>query len=283
MGRTLAGTAMMIVLAALSAGGVDHQKSAVPPNGTELLGNFPVIEFRRYAINPGEREHFAAYFDTYFPEAFEQLGAIAAGSFFERDKPLGFTWIRGFHTNEERALANAEFYYGPLWREHRATMNAMIADSDNVMLLHSLQPGRSITILPTVDPVKEPQGATGVIVAQIFSVKPGSEQEFAQRAEAEFVGYGTVGAREAGVLVTLDVPNNFPQLPVRNDGPFLVWLGVLPDDKTLQAQFEPVSERVREKLSTTGLLRGAPELVVMHPTHRSRLRWLPEPPKEGDE
>ena len=284
MRRTMPGIGILIALAALSTGGVNHQKSAVPPpSGTALLGDFPVVEFRRYTINPGEREHFAEYFDTYFPETFEQLGAIAAGSFLERDKPLGFTWIRGFHSNEERALANAEFYYGPLWREHRATMNAMIADSDNVMLLHALNPGSSIAILPAVDPVKEPQGATGVIVAQIFSVKPGSEQEFAQRAEAEFAGYGAAGARQCAVLVTLDVPNNFPQLPVRNDGPFLVWLGVLPDDKTLQAQFEPVSERVREKLFATGLLRTAAEQVVMHPTHRSRLRWLPQPPKEDDQ
>ena len=162
-------------------------------------------------------------------------------------------------------------------------MNAMIADSDNVMLLHALNPGSSIAILPAVDPVKEPQGATGVIVAQIFSVKPGSEQEFAQRAEAEFAGYGAAGARQCAVLVTLDVPNNFPQLPVRNDGPFLVWLGVLPDEKALEAQFEPVSERVREKLFATGLLRTAAEQVVMHPTHRSRLRWLPQPPKEDDQ
>ena len=39
------------------------------------------------------------------------------------------------------------------------------------------------------------------------------------------------GIREAAVLVTLDVTNNFPQLPVRSDGPYLVWLGIAPDDK----------------------------------------------------
>jgi hypothetical protein len=272
---------MAAVLAVLAAGAV-AQKSAAPPTGTEQLGNFPVVEFRRYTINPGEREHFAEYFDTYFPEAFEQLGALAVGSFLERDKPLGFTWIRGFHSNEERALANAEFYYGPLWREHRATMNSMIADSDNVMLLHAL-PGRDISILPAVDPVKEPQGATGVIVAQIFSEKPGSEQEFAQHAEAEFAGYRAAGAREAGVLVTLEVPNNFPQLPVRNDGPFLVWLGLLPDDKTLETQFDPVAEQAQQKLFATGLLRTTAELVVLHPTRRSRLRWILEAAKRGDQ
>jgi len=28
---------------------------------------------------------------TYFPDTFQQLGAIAAGSFFERNHPNGFT------------------------------------------------------------------------------------------------------------------------------------------------------------------------------------------------
>jgi hypothetical protein len=60
------------------------------------LNDFQDIEFRRYTIKEGEREHFAQYFESYFPEAFEQLGAIAAGSFFERGNQTGFTWIRGF-------------------------------------------------------------------------------------------------------------------------------------------------------------------------------------------
>ena len=33
-----------------------------------------MVEFRRHKIKEGEREHFAQYFDTYFPEALEQVG-----------------------------------------------------------------------------------------------------------------------------------------------------------------------------------------------------------------
>jgi hypothetical protein len=47
------------------------------------LNDFQVIEFRRYIVKEGEREHFAEYFESYFPEAFQQLGAIAFGQFFE--------------------------------------------------------------------------------------------------------------------------------------------------------------------------------------------------------
>src|SRR5437870_4699013 len=64
----------------------------------EHLKDFQIIEFRRYTIKPGQRQHFAEYFDSYFPDAFEQMGAIVFGEFRERKNPDGFTWLRGFHT-----------------------------------------------------------------------------------------------------------------------------------------------------------------------------------------
>jgi len=81
------------------------------------------------------------------------------------------------------------------------------------------------------------------------------------------------------VLVTLDVPNNFPQLPVRTDGPYLVWLGIVTDNQMLETKFAPLAERSVQSLSATGLLRGTPEVVILYPTHRSRLRWLTEEKK----
>src|SRR5689334_18246632 len=239
------------------------------------LSDFQAIEFRRYTVKEGERVHFAQYFEAYFPEAFEQLGAIAAGSFFERKNQTGFTWIRGFHTIDQRAVANAAFYYGPLWAEHRTAVNNLIADSDNVMLLRPLTAERGIPILPAVDPVTEPGGAHGVIVAQIFTVKQNSVEEFAIAAEPTFASYRKAGAKEAGVLVTLEVNNNFPQLPVRTDGPYLVWLGIVPNNDMLEGKLTPVMEQARASLTGTGLLRAEPEWVVLDPTPRSRLRWVP--------
>ncbi len=238
------------------------------------LNDFQVLEFRRYTITAGGRERFAQYFESYFPEAFEQLGAIAAGSFFERKNQSGFTWIRGFHTLDARAVINATFYYGPLWKEHKKTMNDLIVDSDNVILLRPLTSAQGVPILPAVDPVTEAQGAQGIVVAEIFAVKANSVDAFAQEAETTFAGYRAAGARAAGVLVTLDVTNNFPQLPIRTDGPYLVWLGIVQDNQMLE-KFTSMVERSQQLLFGTGLLRGTPEFVVLDPTPRSRLRWLP--------
>jgi len=270
---------LLMMILTLSVCALTSGQTAQPARNKTMdrvkhLTDFQVIEFRRYTTKEGEREHFGTYFENYFPEAFQQMGAIAFGQFFERKNPVGFTWMRGFKNMDARAVVNAGFYYGPLWREHSLTMNSLMVDSTNVLLLRPLTPERGVTVLPSVDPVVEAKGAQGVIVAQIFAVKPNSVEAFAQQAEATFASYRAAGGREAGVLVTLDVPNNFPQLPVRTDGPYLVWLGIMKDNQILDSKFSPLVERSLQSLSATNLLRAAPELVILDPTPRSRLRWL---------
>ncbi|HEV8367518.1 MAG TPA: hypothetical protein VGQ39_06155 [Pyrinomonadaceae bacterium] len=268
---------LTLTISALTLGQTAQPARIKTMDRVKHLTDFQVIEFRRYTTKEGEREHFATYFENYFPEAFQQMGAIAFGQFFERKNPVGFTWMRGFKNMDARAVVNAGFYYGPLWREHSLTMNSLMVDSNNVLLLRPLTPERGVTVLPSVDPVVEVKGAQGVIVAQIFAVKANSVDAFAQHAEATFASYRAAGVREAGVLVTLDVPNNFPQLPVRTDGPYLVWLGIMKDSQILDSRFSPLVKRSLQSLSATDLLRAAPELVILDPTHRSRLRWIPLP------
>ena len=268
-------------IASLVAGTAMHAAHGQTADATAMqsvqhLHDFQVVELRRYTTSTGERAHFVKYFDTYFPEAFEQLGAIVFGQFTERGNLDHFTWLRGFKDIHARPVVNASFYYGPLWREHRLKVNAILPDSDNVMLLRPLQAESAITVLPAVDPMTEERGAQGIVVAQIFAVKEGHEDTFAKQAQAAFAGYRIDGVHPAGVLVTLDAPNNFPQLPIRNDGPFLVWLGVVRNNITLEQQLAPRLTSTEHALAGTGLLRGAPERIVMDPTPRSRLRWLPD-------
>ena len=165
------------------------------------LQDFQVVEFRRYTVAPGEREHFTRYFDTYFPEAFEQLGAMVFGQFHERADANHFTWLRGFKDINARPIVNAAFYYGPLWKEHRVKVNAILPDSDNVMLLRPARVDSGVTVLPAVDPVTEPDGAHGIVVAQVFPVDKGGEDAFAARAGSEFAHYATPGVHEARVQV----------------------------------------------------------------------------------
>ncbi|HEV2271038.1 MAG TPA: NIPSNAP family protein [Steroidobacteraceae bacterium] len=243
---------------------------------TAQLGHFDVIELRRYPITPGKRPEFAKYFEAWFPAAFEQLGVLVFGDFFERGAHYNFTWIRGFNTVQDHAIAQAEFYYGPVWREHKAKANSLLPGvDDNVLELHALNAQTEVPALPAVDPVAEPEGARGVVVAEIYSVKQGDIQPFSERALQAFSRYEVPGVRPAGVLVTLDGPNNFPLLPFRTDGPYLVALHILRDQSVLEKTFDPLLARAKGELEASGMLRRAPEVLVLDPAKQSRLRWLP--------
>ncbi|MBA3351423.1 MAG: NIPSNAP family protein [Blastocatellia bacterium] len=86
-------------------------------NSVDHLTDYQVIEFRRYTIKAGEREHFIQYFEAFFPEPIEQLGALALGQFAEQEDASRFLWLRGFHSTYDRPVVNSAFYFGPLWRE----------------------------------------------------------------------------------------------------------------------------------------------------------------------
>lgn len=230
------------------------------------MDKFPVIEFRRYTTVEGGQAAFSRYFETLFPEAFQQLGALALGQFTERGNPNSFLWLRGFSSWEQRAVVNAAFYYGPVWKEHKATLNGLMTDSDNVLLLRPWREGSGVPVMPAVDPVLEADGAQGEAVAILCTVQPGQLERFAELAAPAFETWQEAGWRPAGTLVTLDMPNNFPQLPVRGDGPHLVWLGIAAPGTTPPA-IEALGSAARE------LLRELPESIPLRPTQRSRLRF----------
>lgn len=242
-----------------------------------LFGHFGVIELRRYPVTPGQRPTFAKYYESWFPEAFEQLGSVIFGDFFERGGQNNFTWIRGFHTVEDRGIVDAEFYNGPVWREHRDLANSLLPGvDDNVLELRPLNAQTELPALPAVNPITEPGGAKGVVVAEIYAVKQPELQAFSERALHAFSRYTVPGVRGAGVLVTLNGPNNFPLLPFRTDGPYLVALHILRDQTVLGATFDPLLTRTNRELTATGMLRRPPEVLVLDPAPRSRLRWLPQ-------
>ncbi len=240
---------------------------------TTQANGYEVIELRRYTISSGERTHFASYFDTYFPEAFQQLDAIVLGQGLERDAAAGFTWLRGFRHLDERVRVNTAFYEGPVWREHGSTMNSRLLDHTNVLLLRVLRPTGGIVPLPAVDPGREPAGATGVVVMQVFPVNADGAAGFAHAAQPLLTACEEGGVRETALLETLDAPNEFPRLPYRVDGPYVVWLGVVADDVVWQTRTRPAVDRLVQWAGESGLLRAAPESIVLDPSPRSRLRW----------
>ena len=215
---------LCLLCCAIAATDLSAQTTGMNPAATR--SDYSVIEFRRYTIKPGQRERFASRFESFFPGAIQQTGAIVAGEFLERANPSVFTWIRCFHELDDRARLNAALYYGPVWKEHRSQMNELLVDSDNVLLLRPLDPHGGVAILPAVDPASEIGTPRGVVIAQVFRIVPEKKVDVQQEATRVFDAYRLAGAREAGVLVSLETPNNFPQLPIRTDGPYLVYSSI---------------------------------------------------------
>lgn len=273
--RTRGASRAAVVFLALSTVYLDialatstSQPKAAMQNAVSI-SEYPVVELRRYTTTRGDARRFAAYFDNYFPQAFQQLGAMVFGQFVERGRPDGFTWIRGYHEMSARPIINSAFYFGPVWKEHRSKVNAILPDSDNVLQLTPLE---GMTPLPMIDPVDEASAPKGIAVIHLLPVRKADEATSTR--VRELVGhYLLQGVQPLGLLVSLDEPNNFPQLPVRTDGPWIVWIGVVHDENAL-AQVREAAKAAEANLQATGSLRADAELLVLDPTPLSRMRWL---------
>jgi hypothetical protein len=144
-----------------------------------------------------------------------------------------------------------------------------------VLLLCPAYPDSGPLALRAVDPVAEPRGAQGIVAAQIFKLREDARDAFLLKAAECFDNYHGDGVTEAGILKTLDIPNNFPQHPIRTDGTYVVWLGLLRDQRALDA-LAPALDAAAATLAASGMLEGPTELVILDPCQRSRLRWTGE-------
>jgi hypothetical protein len=133
--------------------------------------------------------------------------------------------------------------------------------------------GHPIPVLPAVDPVDEARGAHGILVVQLLPVAKARVDAVATLLADTATRYPREGVLDAGLLRTLDAPNNFPQLPVRDDGDWVAWIGMARDAAAL-SKLQVAMDAVERQLDASGGLRARAERIVAAPTPRSRLRWL---------
>ncbi|WP_103351465.1 NIPSNAP family protein [Amycolatopsis sp. CA-128772] len=168
-----------------------------------------VLELRRYTLHPGRRDELIELFEREFIEPQEAAGAHLFGLFRAPAAPDEFVWLRGFRSLASRKAALEEFYFGPVWKEHRPAANATMIDSDNVLLLRPVHRG-----------LAAPPPGEGVYVT-VTSPSPPPDPVFA-------------------AFETEPAENTFPQLPVRTDGPFAVWFSRAPVSDASE-RLEPAS------------------------------------------
>jgi hypothetical protein len=240
----------------------------LPPEGETWS---PVVELRRYTLHPGMREALIDLFDSRLVEPQELVGMKVIGQFRDLDHPDTFTWLRGFSSMPARALGLASFYDGPVWQSYKATANATMIDSDDVLLLRPAREGSGFRLPDARRPARagEEDINAGTVEATILTVDPASVDDvlsFYDRAVVPFAAHR--GGSGLGCFVSDLSPNNFPRLPIREGEHVVVWfagfgVGVAYDQT-------PGGPAVSERISTAAPgLNGDAKILRLAPTARS--------------
>lgn len=237
----------------------------------------PIVEFRQYTLHPGKRDILIDLFDREFVESQEAVGMRVIGQFRDLDDPNRFVWLRGFRDMPLRAQSLKEFYGGPVWKAHREAANAMMIDSDNVLLLRPALPMSGFSL----DSGGRPKpGAREVskrlVVATIYYFDAPAGADFVDFFERTLKPVVTdTGASILAYFVTENSANTFPALPVREGEQVLVWFMGLEDQAAYERHVAALSRsgrwlgEVSKELARR--LKGTPEVLKLSPTARSHL------------
>ena len=258
----------------------------MPADVQQLRRLAPLMELRQYRVHPGKRDVLMELFEREFIESQEALGVKIIGQFRDLDDPDLFVWVRGFDDLPQRAGALAAFYGGPVWQAHRAAANATMVDSDNVLQLRPAREELAFWLAPAARP---PQGATAqpaaLIVATIYYLRAPAADNFIDWFEQSLKPLlRAAGAAPLASLVTDPSPNNFPNLPVREDESVFVWFAWFEDQPAYERYLAELSRLpgwLAQSMRLAACLERSPEVHRLSPGARSLLRSRP-PTRSND-
>jgi hypothetical protein len=238
---------------------------------------WPLVELRRYTLQPGRRDELVDLFEREFLDPQEAAGMQVLLHAREPAAPDRFVWFRGFRDLPSRAPALAAFYDGPVWRAHRDAANATMVDSDDVHLLREAMPGSGFA----APPARPPLGATpsGAIVdVSIHHLATPVDRAFIAFFADEVAPVARAcGARILASYMTDAGPNEFPRLPVHEGEHVFVWVAAC-DDAPAHARARAAFERSsRWREVMVELARRTIEPTERHrlaPAARSLVRGL---------
>ena len=237
----------------------------------------PIVELRQYTLHSGKRDVLIELFDREFVESQEALGMKVIGQFRDVDNPNRFVWLRGFRDMASRAQALKDFYGGPVWKAHREAANATMIDSDNVLLLHPVNPTSGFSLGNKARPAAGSNGERKeLIVATIYYFDEPVDAGFVEFFEKTVKPAVTdAGASILAYFVTEHSENTFPALPVREGENVFVWFARFNDAAAYEHYDVALarSPRWRDEISKelAQRLKRPQEILKLSPTTRSLL------------
>jgi hypothetical protein len=257
---------------AISALAAMPEVSATPPDYT-----FNVFELRQYTLKSGQRDTLIELFDREFVETQEAVGMRVCGQFRDEDHPDRFVWIRAFADMKARQRGLTSFYGGPAWKAHGREAAATMIDSDNVLLLHPVDPPGGFNDLPAKrPPIGAPAPPFALVTATIYSLRADTHREFATFFREQLLPVlRETGITPRAIFATEHSPNTYPPLPVREGEEVVVWFASFENAEALAASVDRLSRsdrwaNVKSELET--YLKAPPELLRLRPTGRSLLQ-----------
>lgn len=227
-----------------------------------------IVELRRYTLHPDRRDELIELFEREFVESQEEVGMSVLGTFRELGDPDRFVWFRGFPDMTTRLAGLTAFYSGPVWGEHGPAAAATMIDSDDVLLLEPVGPGRGLPGSPGLRAgVGEGRpGPSRVLVVELIL---SGAADVDGLAAALGPRVGELLGVEAAELRTAPHVNDYPALPVRG-GSALVWVARFPDEehhRAARSRLEADPPWAAHPAAVPGAL-----LLDLEPTARSALR-----------
>jgi NIPSNAP len=236
-------------------------------------GECTVYELRQYTLYPGTRDAFVRLFETHLLEPQDAAGMSVLGQFSDLDRADAFVWIRGFADMERRRDSLTAFYGGPVWAAHRDAANAMMIDSDDVLLLAPADAGRLLS--EHVGP-RPPLGAASAGSAEWeIAICPLRPEDAGSHLRHSFEKLSLLQQQSGGQpfpsLQSLHAPNTFPRLPVREDAHVAVTLTRYADPATAaRRRAEPAYRAAADDIGASAA--GPVHRLRLAPTPRSALR-----------
>jgi hypothetical protein len=169
-----------------------------------------VVELRQYTLHPGGRDTLIEVFMRHLVDGQEAVGMRILGVYHDLDRADRFVWLRSFPDMATRKTALTQFYLeSDVWKTYGPTAAGTMIDSSDVLLLKPLS---------SLDFPRTPR-----LVATVHPLDNAPEVKAAVRLETD------------------PSENDFPRLPVRTDGPKLVWFNGFETDEDAAAYLAELS------------------------------------------
>ena len=229
-----------------------------------------VIELRNYVIKPAQRDRFVDYFEENFIQSQNILGGYVLGQFRVKGADDNFFWIRGFHDMASRNKALNDFYYGPVWKEHKNVPNSMLANNDNVHLLkplYNIDNARDSLTGFNSNWFGKPKGIA-VVDFYIANQKLDKLIDFFSSKYIPLLK--SSGVEDISFWISELMPNDFTPLPVFQDKNLLVSISFYKDELDYQSKIKQVeanmSEEYKNEMLDMVTIRNS---LIIYPTEKS--------------